>query len=106
MRAFTEQMTELANSQESENRKFREHVMNEYVEFFRSKTRFSRQWKKHQTDTENMINKAKIEMQGQESKVIQLQQIQPLILECLCLMNSYQQADLNARMHLSEHVKL
>lgn len=48
-----------------------------------------------------IVMKAKDEMRTYENRIVYLLQVQPMILECLNLMNSYSVADLNARKELA-----
>lgn len=67
-------MASISDRQTQENKEFKDYVMTEYVDFFRTKNRFNREWRKHTEETVEMISRAKAEMKGYEGKVIALMQ--------------------------------
>lgn len=71
------------------------------MEFFRTKNKFNREWRVKEQMISEIVMKAKDEMKTYENRIVYLLQIQPMILECLNLMNSYSVADLNARKELA-----
>jgi hypothetical protein len=81
-------------------------VLTEYVEFFRTKNKFTREWRKNIAHSEEMVNQAKKELKRYEAKLVTLMQVQPMVLECIHLMSNYAAADLTARKDLSDLLRL
>jgi len=65
-----EELKQIANKAHSENRNFQDHVMSEYVEFFRTKNKFTREWRRYKMEVQELIDSAKKEVKCYESKVI------------------------------------
>jgi hypothetical protein len=51
---------------DSENSNFKAYVMTEYVEFFRTKNKFTREWRKNIAQSEEMLNQTKKELKRYE----------------------------------------
>lgn len=53
---FRDQMASISDKQTKDNQAFKDYVMTEYIDFFRTKNRFNREWKQHTEDTTELVN--------------------------------------------------
>lgn len=81
-------------------------MIEEYIEFFKSKKRIRQEWAQHSQDVQAKVDEYMATLVSYEGKIEALNSVLPILVELTCLASKFTQEDVEVRSKLSQQLRL